>query len=428
MLSQSPQDKPADMSSSLAAAKYCRTRAPYKLIGVEMSFFTAKAKAYMRWKQIPFEPIVASADVYRDVIVPLTGVSYIPIVLLPDEEAKQHGSPAIQDTKDIIDYFEARYPSNPVLPPSPLARFAAMLVELVADEWLILIAMQWRWGAPHFAAQEKWVWTQFGSGMFAEPGTEDAAIDVGKKSGKHFQRMLPSLGITAASGYILDQQYHHLLRQLSQHFEKHAYLLGSAPCLADFALYGPLYAHLARDPVPGTVMRQTAPLVFEWVERMGGVSDWSGLRGCERAGAALGDEPLPDTLSLWLRPLLQDLLPVLLSTATATETFLSKRPNPAAPLPRSIGTHRAVLHAPPGDIVEIDRAVMPSPLWMVERIAQRVYRDDAVGACDAWLAEAFGENTKDMWGEVVRGAGRVGLVRRRNVLFQERQSEHAAKL
>ena len=50
----------------------------------------------------------------------------------------------------------------------------------------------------------------------------------------------------------------------------HEYLLGDRPCLADFAMMGPLYAHLYRDPVPGKLVRTRAPLVGMWIEKVMG--------------------------------------------------------------------------------------------------------------------------------------------------------------
>ena len=46
-----------------------------------------------------------------------------------------------------------------------------------------------------------------------------------------------------------------LLAALEAHFAVHDYVLGGLPSLADFALLGPLYAHLFRDAVPGFVLR-----------------------------------------------------------------------------------------------------------------------------------------------------------------------------
>ena len=46
------------------------------------------------------------------------------------------------------------------------------------------------------------------------------------------------------------------------------FLLGNAPSLADYGMMGPMFRHFGQDPTPAEIMRQRAPLVFEWVARM----------------------------------------------------------------------------------------------------------------------------------------------------------------
>ena len=43
------------------------------LYGAEVSYFTGKVRAYLRWAAIPFEEVLSTADVYRQVIVPAVG-------------------------------------------------------------------------------------------------------------------------------------------------------------------------------------------------------------------------------------------------------------------------------------------------------------------------------------------------------------------
>ena len=78
-----------------------------------------------------------------------------------------------------------------------------------------------------------------------------------------------------------------LLKLMSNHLERYPFLLGPRITLADFAFYGTFYAHLSRDPVPGFIMKTEAPLVFEWVERVGGLARWYGV-GVERWQSAQG--------------------------------------------------------------------------------------------------------------------------------------------
>ena len=58
--------------------------------------------------------------------MPRTGVRFIPIVITDDDQA-------IQDTTDIIDHFEARYPEPTIYPSTPLQRLVALLLEVLTD-------------------------------------------------------------------------------------------------------------------------------------------------------------------------------------------------------------------------------------------------------------------------------------------------------
>ena len=66
----------------------------------------------------------------------------------------------------------------------------------------------------------------------------------------------------------IEQSYRRLLGELDAHFRDHDFLFGGRPSIGDFGLIGPMYAHLYRDPYPGKLMRETAPNVAAWVERM----------------------------------------------------------------------------------------------------------------------------------------------------------------
>ena len=59
-----------------------------------------------------------------------------------------------------------------------------------------------------------------------------------------------------------------MLDALDVHFQHYPYLLGGLPSIADFGSMAPLFAHLGRDPVPSSLMKNRAPNVHRWTERM----------------------------------------------------------------------------------------------------------------------------------------------------------------
>src|SRR3990167_2193373 len=122
----------------------------HQLIGAQVSLYTGKLRCYLDYKAIPYDEIVASTEVYREVIIPRTGVQYIPVLISDDDIA-------VQDTTEIIDFLEARYPTAPIYPATPKQKLMALLLEIYGDEWLVLPAMHYRWNVPknpEFARQE----------------------------------------------------------------------------------------------------------------------------------------------------------------------------------------------------------------------------------------------------------------------------------
>ena len=65
------------------------------LYGAEVSYFTGKVRAYLRWADIPFEEVLSTADVYRQIIVPSVGA---PVPSSPSAGAPAVGADAARRT------------------------------------------------------------------------------------------------------------------------------------------------------------------------------------------------------------------------------------------------------------------------------------------------------------------------------------------
>jgi len=309
----------------------------HRLIGAEVSLYTGKVRAYLRYKDIPFDEVAATREVYRDVIVPRTGVRFIPVLLSDDDVA-------VQDSTAIIDFLEARYPEAPVYPESPVARLVALLLEGYADEWLVIPAMHYRWSVPEnraFAIEE------FGR-LSVPEASPDEQRAIGEKLAGPFAGALPVLGITEQTIPAVEASYLALLTDLDAHFAAHPFLLGTRPSIADFALYGPLYAHLYRDPASGRLMRERASGVAAWVERM--------TSPAPRTGAFLADDALPATLEPLLSRMFAEQGPVLASTLARLAEVA--RSGHKGPLPRSLGKHAFTIGDATGQ-----RSISPFNVW-----------------------------------------------------------------
>lgn len=315
----------------------------YKLYGAPFSLYTGKARAYLINKRLPYEEVFSSLKVYKKIIIPHTGVRFIPVVKTPQDEY-------IQDTSVIIDTIEKRHPSNPLVPSTPKQKLVSHLFEIWADEWLLIPAMHYRWNKANFP----FIYEEFGSIVFPRMPAIIRAF-VGKKLGGKFKGFVPILGIKPATIPAIEDWYeNHVLRYLEQHFSTNKYLLGAKPSLGDVSLMGPLYAHLYRDPASGKIMKNIAPNVVKWVERMNTPN--------AQHGEWLRDDEIPETLYPLLQRMFTEFWPVLENTVEQLTLWQQQNPT-VTEIPRSIGQHAFSI----GDVKE-QRAIMPFHQWKLQRV------------------------------------------------------------
>lgn len=362
---------------------------PYKLYGAEFSLYSGKARSYLRKKGIPFEEINSSLRVYKKFIVPRTGVKYIPVLQTPDDEV-------YQDTTVIIDELEKRFPNPSAYPDTPLQKLVALLLEAYGDEWLLIYAMHYRWNYPE--TNYRFVIGEFGKMLLPGwPGFVQRWL--GKKVGGRFNGAVSKLGVNENNQAAIELSYKNLLSDLELHFQTHNYLLGQRPCIADFGFIGPFYAHLYRDPYPGKIMREQAPSVVAWVERM--------ISEEPAEGAFIMNDEIPETLLPVLQRMAAEQLPVLSDTDTQLQQWHKK--NPDEEIPRFIGKHKFMVEG-----VEGERIILPYSLWMFQRALkyyQRLLPAQQVKA-DQLLEQVN-------FGDTINNTSNLRLVRRNNRLYCE---------
>ena len=332
--------------------------APYRFYAAEISYFSGKVRPAFRMKGVPFVEHLPTPAVYRGLIRPRTGLTFIPVVVTPEDEVWQ-------DTSDILDALEARHPDPALIPTTPVQRIAAYLLELYADEFLILPAMHYRWSFPESERKAR--------GDFAAMSGDP------ESAGRFADRMKSSialLGVVPASVPGIEAHAAALLDALSAHLASQPFLLGGRMSLADCALMGPLYAHLYLDAVPGRLLRERAPRVCHWIERMNHPDPTA-------PGAWLADDALAPSLGPLLELVGRDAVPLLLDNARAFESWADARPADVGEPPRSVGTHSTRLRG-----AEVSRYTSPYGLWMLQRPldAYRALGDDERQRVDAALA------------------------------------------
>lgn len=315
----------------------------YTLYGAQLSLYTGKIRSYLRYKQIPFSEVFSSLSVYKKIIIPNTGVRFIPVVKTPTGEY-------LQDTSAIMDTLETTFPARSVRPESPKQQLVSAILEMWGDEWLLIPAMHYRWNHDNFP----FIYEEFGKIALPQMPAFMRRF-VGKKLGAKFRGFVPMLGINDKSIPAIEDWYeNHVLPLLDAHFAKHDYLLGTRPCVGDFGLMGPLYAHLYRDPAPGKLMKAKAPNVAKWVERMN-------QEGPE-VGNWLNDDQIPDTLMALLARQFTEFWPVQLDTLERNQQWL-KSNSDNKKLPRMLGEHDYQI----GDVRE-SRVVRTFSQWKLQRV------------------------------------------------------------
>ncbi len=389
----------------------------YRLFSWEHSYFSGKIRAYLRFKKRHgalgpgYEDILATPELVGGLLTPKSGSGAVPQLEAPDGRW-------IQDSSEIIDFCEAAHPELGIVPDartSPRQRLASYLIELLADEWVVVPAFWQRWyfsedgrSPSHRGFNEQQWGAVFAAGARGDIRRAAGAqifedlfgISEARTNPKGVYAGLLDLGCDARTEHAWQASQHRLLTLLERHFSVHDYLLGGRPGLADFGLLGPLYAHLYRDAVPGFVLRTHFPLVCEWVERTNGEGALNAreygqkLYGLDDSGALVprvastdGGEWLPDdAIAETLMPILavffDEMWPALRKSAAALRAFMESDahelgdefPGKTFYATPGLGDHQLdqgpLTHEFEIGGIESRRMVVPYQFWMLQRIEE----------------------------------------------------------
>jgi glutathione S-transferase len=266
-----PRDHPATGPEGAVDDAGQATQSPLRVYGSEVSYFTGKLEGYLRYKEIPYERVSWRP---RPVAGEPRAPAQMPALELPDGRF-------LTDTTPIIAWLEQRHPRHPVVPDDPLQAFFAWLLEDYADEWLWRPAMHYRWDYPadaHLLRRK-----------LVDELTQDVRLPRFVKRRLIHRRQHGLFtrgdGVSPSTWDHVEATYHDTLRRLSAIFEERPFLLGARPCVADFGFFASMFRHFSQDPTPGTIMRETAPAVFQWVATL-----WN-ARGSRLSGDLLSGIP-----------------------------------------------------------------------------------------------------------------------------------------
>jgi glutathione S-transferase len=291
----------------------------YQLYGMSASLYMGKVRSYLRKQHIPFVERVGGDPYFAEKIVPAVGRMIMPVL-------ETSNGTLIQDGADIIDFFEQQADANnesmrlPAYPSTGVARAAAYLFELFGGEGMLRPAMHYRWNFDE--TNLSFLKNDFMASLFPSADVETAE-KVFDFASKRMRAAAVAFGVTPESIPLIEQSYAEFLDLFSTHLKSAPYWLGGRPTIGDYGLIAPLFAHLARDPYPSLQMREYAPEVFRYVERMN--SPAQVLTDGFSAGENLfSDDAMPATLKNLMRYVAQEYLPELRAQVQFANEWIDK--------------------------------------------------------------------------------------------------------
>ena len=236
-----------------------------------MSPFAEKARLMLGYKGFTWQSVNIPNIMPKPDVVALTG-GYRRTPLL------QIGADIYCDTALICDVLEHRQPTPPLY--HEHHKGVARVLAQWADTTLFWAAMGYtlspKGAAALFGKQPPEVGQAFGA--------DRAAMRAGMTS------LRPGDATAAFRSY---------LRRLSTMVEEQSYLLGNAPCVADFSAYHPLWFCRVINPAMAGIFEAT-PHILEWMDRMAAIGHGTSSRisstDAIAVAAAAEPEPLTDDI------------------------------------------------------------------------------------------------------------------------------------
>ncbi len=220
-----------------------------------MSPFAEKMRLVMGYKKLAWRSVIVPSILPKPDVEALTG-GYRKTPFL------QIGADIYCDTELICDVLEHLQP-EPSLYPEPSKGMGRTLAQW-ADTTLFWTAMAYNFQPPGIAQ------------VFANtpPEVVKAFADDRQAMRSGMPRM-PAADATAA--------YKSYLRRMSDMLDDWPFLIGTLPCIADFAAYHPLWFTRTRTPAMAGVLN-TTPAVLAWMDRMAEMGH-SSFEKCSAADA-----------------------------------------------------------------------------------------------------------------------------------------------
>lgn len=369
-----------------------------------LSYFSGKVRALMKYQSntagIDYEEVMATPAIIRSVLLPATKSHTVPQIKTVDGDI-------VHDSTQIIDVVSSLPGATPVLPSTMRQKLACQLLELLADEWLLVPAFHWRWAYSGDGSERQRMpmvdnsmsqnagllrrhrdfnIAQWGKILSSDVQSSSKTNEIGRflidrlflNGDTVIKRCMIDLGVTEKTVAAWEASARRALGILNCHLGKYAFVLGGRPSSADFALLGPIFAHLFRDPFPNSMMCADFPNVVEWAKRL-----HDGDR-CAEIGRWMRRDMVPPTILPLLKIFFDEMWPVLKSSCRVLRRYIveespSELPagsfgptsidqEPGGPLTHTFALPFDLNGSTSGPAVKETRMVLPYQVWLLQRV------------------------------------------------------------
>ncbi|MDC1210977.1 glutathione S-transferase family protein [Porticoccaceae bacterium] len=243
----------------------------YRIYGAELSPYSVKVRSYLRFKQIPHQWIIRSAETMEE-FAKYAVLPIIPLVVSPQLKGAQ-------DSTLVMEQLEALHPQDSIYPEDTTVNFVSTLLEEFGDEWGNKWMFHYRWARDidQLASARR-------IAQLTQPDAKGDELDAITEQVR--QRMTGRVwfvGSNPETAPQIEASLHLALEQLEVHLESRPYVLGGRPSFGDFSLWGQLY-NVWTDPTNCALIEAKMPSVLAWIQRMlwprieGDFESWESLK------------------------------------------------------------------------------------------------------------------------------------------------------
>ncbi|CAK9079762.1 Uncharacterized oxidoreductase SE_2036 [Durusdinium trenchii] len=252
-------------TSEIAKVAGPRYREMLKIIGADGSPYSLKVRAAFRSMHAPHVWARMWEEGNDWSKFDKLKAKVIPVVVRPDGTYTNDSTPLLQE----LDAEHAE-PGRSIFPSNAGTRFISLLLEDFFDEWMTKVMFEGRFHTPEdaFFGAAWQVWQD--PGNCVNPELRDQAPQYFADR----QRERRDTVVGCSDWGVMEHTMRETCRIIQESvFAGEAFILGDAPTVADFALYGQM-AQWIFDPLPAPICYET-PAAVSWVRR---IDDLSGFK------------------------------------------------------------------------------------------------------------------------------------------------------